>query len=610
MFLKRLPQYVVALCLLTAFASAQYNSETVTEKSFENSSAFFESHFLNPYGLNTYRDLAVGFIRNPFLDIQQNPANLPKLENGRTHIYLDFRGDRNEEALVESFATPVYAGLDVATSYYYPIIDPRWYAVSRQEPEPVFSLGAMTYLTDPDKNPLLIGGSYQLVHRNDPFYQVPNYIYASRFGYSSALDEGAVVNQVPIIDRYSGSDELITQGHYFSGFLGYGLGSRVNLGLSLNAVVHDRDGIYRNASQDEFGSIDDWERFSDNSRERDQAYEHIDLSGGLRFQVSDASAFGIKAGVLNGRADQTFSSFDTSFYDYQSRGLDDNRSFNISGGNTSQSWERDGSTIYGRLHFDRHINDDATLRAQYRFSQSDVDLVNSSAISDTGYYESRWTYNTQSSEGFYEHFLSDVRSATGTREKTAHLGQVAIEWTLSRRSTLLTGINYMRSNTIINTIEPVIARQNTQSFYTWTYQGSQDTSQYVYRNFEDKTLDWNYESSQWSIQIPVLARFQVSKNWRLMLGVNRILRDWNIKEVTTARFRIRERTDRGTTSSETNFGERYTQPNQKLTEQSTDFISSVEAQISEKLRINLLVEPDFEEGIRFNQVWLTFQAEI
>jgi len=140
---------------------AQYNNETVTEKSFEQSDLFFQSHYLNTFGVKDFRDVSVGLINDPFLNLQLNPANLPRFEIGNTHLYLDFRGDRTESDIVEDYGW-VYPAVYNQSIYRPIIIDPRWYSNTRSEPEPIFSLGILTYPFGQKKNLFIIEKTQKL----------------------------------------------------------------------------------------------------------------------------------------------------------------------------------------------------------------------------------------------------------------------------------------------------------------------------------------------------------------------------------------------------------------------------------------------------------------
>ncbi len=153
---------ISAILLLPTMISAQYWNERTTEHNFEQSSMFFKSHFLNPFGIKHLKDISVGFIDDPFLNIQLNPGMMPKLKNGSTEIYLDFRGDRTESNLVSGYVVPMYFDY-----YYRPLPDYRQITESRDESEPIFSIGIITYPMDDN---FYIGGTFQYLNSKDKFY--------------------------------------------------------------------------------------------------------------------------------------------------------------------------------------------------------------------------------------------------------------------------------------------------------------------------------------------------------------------------------------------------------------------------------------------------------
>ena len=93
--------------LLPVMLSAQYWGERTTEQSFEQSELYFTSHFLNTFGIYRYKDVAPGLINDPFLNLYINPANIPSFDEKEMMIYLDFRGDRTEEPILDVGINPV-----------------------------------------------------------------------------------------------------------------------------------------------------------------------------------------------------------------------------------------------------------------------------------------------------------------------------------------------------------------------------------------------------------------------------------------------------------------------------------------------------------------------
>jgi hypothetical protein len=127
---------------------------------------------------------------------------------------------------------------------------------------------------------------------------------------------------------------------------------------------------------------------------------------------------------------------------------------------------------------------------------------------------------------------------------------------------------------------------------------------------EKKRLEWEYSMKYWTIQIPVILEFKVNDYIGLAFGINRTLKDWEINDKTTAYFTLRERVENGILKREQNFGERYTQPAIKKTENNTDFISRFDISVSEKLNIRLWMDPNFEGVVSISQWWISFQAEL
>ncbi len=582
---------LLLLLFIPSNLPAQYYGNRVTEKSFERSNVYFKSNFLNTFGLFRFKNVAPGLIEDPFLDLHLNPANLPEFKNKTALIYLDFRGDRSETPFPAYSVEYDPRVLDISSA---PYIDPRWFYQTRTEPEPVFSLGVLTYpLGNANKN-FFAGATYQLIHKDEQFYSVPTGIYNARAGYDSFGTE--LSTDIPISDRYPREDKMMINGHLFSSYWGYRVNQTVDLGVSLNSVFHSREGI---SYQNEYGNL----------RERTQNYDHIDLSGGVRIHLNDKSRFGIKIGSLSGDVRQDFLSTNDLEYSYGDENNSTNGSEGLFDSSTNQSWNQEGNTKYARLSFSHELSNDKKFSFYFRYAENNIDLSNSSVIRDTSFYTSQRSWDTNSSYYLNNSAFFDIRSATGNRDKTSQQGMLSYKWQLTSKNSIFAGIYFSRDHLKINSNEPVLASRFSNGEYF--YQPSQtDTLFNDYRLFEDKSLLWNYESRNRSFQIPILVNFKLNPNWSVMLGVNRILNSWNIKEQTTAIFNKREREDNGIVKVETNFGERYTSPRKRITEDHTDVLVSFKANLSQELQVNFLINPDFEDHFRVAQWWLSFRSFI
>ena len=246
------------------------------------------------------------------------------------------------------------------------------------------------------------------------------------------------------------------------------------------------------------------------------------------------------------------------------------------------------------------------LRGYYKLSLTDIDVSNSTSILDTSYYTSRWMYDTTWSNYLGTSSAHDIRSSTGTREKTGHEVMLNLKWAATENSSVMIGLYINSSNSTVQTSEPVNA------FRVSDYQYENSDPQYNYDNhysqYEKKTLVWNYESNDFTLQIPVILQFKFGDVWGWMVGVNRILNSWKITDQTTAYFDIRDRNENGTVTTETNFGERYTQPRQRITENFTKFFTSVDFKLSSSFKVRLLLDPEFEHKFRFAQWWLSVES--
>ena len=129
-----------------------------------------------------------------------------------------------------------------------------------------------------------------------------------------------------------------------------------------------------------------------------------------------------------------------------------------------------------------------------------------------------------------------------------------------------------------------------------------------YLLYEDKILEWETSTEKQTLQLPIMLEFDFKENWTLMLAVNRMWNYWRIKEETVAYFTVREETENERFTRNTNFGERWTEPDRIISEDDMAFLSGLSIKISPKFQINIMASPEFEPHWRVSQWWLGFKA--
>jgi hypothetical protein len=586
---------------------AQYNIERTTEQSFEQSELFFSPHFLNPFGILNFKKVAPGLIDNEFLNLSVNPANLPEL-NDETLLYLDFRGDRTEAPVVQNYVYPAYYTDLIYRPY--PYIDPRWFSSTRSEPEPIFSLGVLTNPIKEITNNFFIGGTYQLIHKKEKFYSVPAGIYYPNIYYDALGVKTQEDVNIPIKDRYSAADEMMTEAHLFSAFAGYKFTGKLEAGLSFDGVTHKRTGDYLNSNSDEYGLTDNNDWANSQGQGRGQKYHHTDWAAGINYLVTPNLKFGIKAGILNGKADQNYSNGNSYYYRYNTPQVSDEWNYSFSNSSTVQSWNHDGSTKYFGFNF-TESRENKQISGYFKHSAGDIDLTSYSSINDTSFYTSRYysSYDTSWSSSNSYSFAHDNRIGTGNRTENINEAMINFKWELTRNYTIYLGAYFNSTSVAIASNEPVTVIRQSE----YNYDNTKNIN-YNYHSFyslsEDKTLSWNYSSDFWTLQIPIILQFKVSDFADIMVGLNRILNDWEITDQTLAVFKKREKNDNGTISTETNFGERYTQPDQNITEDFTKLFASFDLSISHAFKVRIILDPEFEHEFRLAQWWLGVETRL
>jgi len=598
---------VVILFLVSQISFAQYYQERTTEHNFEFSGMFYKSHFLNPYGMKDIKQLAVGLMDDPFLNIYLNTAIMPKIENGTTKIYLDFRGDRTEEPIAINYVVPFYYDYSYS-SYRMPYPDYRYISSARSEPEPIVSLGIITYPIASLNKKFYVGGTFQYIKSKDDFYSTPYTIYNNNYYYDSfgaAIKSSA--ESVPVVDRYSGEDEMIFTGKLFSFFSGINLIDNLCLGVFFNTVNYERTGSYLNEYNDDYGNLDNYISESKDFKSRNQNYSHFDASLGLQYNSKEID-LGLKAGYLSGNADQLHNSGSRYFYERNTPYVSEEWSHSYSTSSSKQNWDQDGNTKYISFNFLRAL-EKSNLKGYYKYSKTKVNSNTTSAIFDTSNYSSRYVYDYSSVHEIYLHnstsYTKDNRIGDALRDITVNEIMIGIDWQLTENIKLQSGIYINNTVSKVNCTEDAVADQYSYYKSEGTYENEN-----LNRVSADKQLRWNYESKYSTFQIPVILDFTISENFDLILGLTRAFQDWNITNKTDVYFRNKLVNENGVIKTEQNFIERYTSPADNYTEDFTNIFTKFNISISKQFKIGLLIDPEFEHTFRIAQWWLNFEAEI
>jgi hypothetical protein len=585
---KRAYGILALIALWGASAEAQYWSgywgERVLEKGFEQTDFFFSPSYVVPYGIGAFGATTPGLIQEPLMDLVINPARLT-LDSSRNYLYTDFR---SAKTIVEESGGvyPLLARSAMYTTdmiYRYPI----YFLRTRKELEPVFS-GA--YIGQPDiLKGLTVGATYQLVMHDDKYYSIPQDIYKTSPGLDYNGREAAASSSIPIVDKYSGEDNIGQLGHFVSVFGRYALPAGIDLGLRLGRVFFTRDGAWGSSNlwQDSYyasGSTSLWS----NMETREQSYNHWDMAGGIEYHASDATTLGLSVGYLWGVAQQSLRNVDTSYYSYNGSST----SFYDRAARKLQEWEHRGRLTSVGLQMVTHASPTATVSLYYRREWSNVDISVGSTIHDTSYSTYFYTYDTNSYASDSRSFLSDARQGGGDQTGTSDRFMAALQWKLDEHVTLSLGAQLEFQDREINTSEGVEIASRSH------YWSSYNSGSYDYRNRQEESKDllWTFRAKRTSFRVPVFVDIKASEKLGILLGLCRDMTQWKIDDVTLALFRSRVSETNGTVTTEGNFGERYTEPTEEVTDVRTTFLAGITISPSPRFQVRLLAVPNFRHA--------------
>ena len=179
---------------------------------------------------------------------------------------------------------------------------------------------------------------------------------------------------------------------------------------------------------------------------------------------------------------------------------------------------------------------------------------------------SRYSYHSENNTTIYDgnsfYYLSDLRNGSGNTIGTSHRLIAAMQWNLDETKKLHIGLTWESKRTETNTDELIEATRSS------SYTSSSNSNNYNYYDAgsERKRLLWKFNTSLTIVQIPVMFTYAASEVTDLIIGLNRTVSRWQIDDVTTALFDFRVRTSGSTTTTQTNFGERYTSARETITD--------------------------------------------
>ncbi len=585
----------------------QYYGERVLEKSFEQTEFFFTPTQLIPYGIGGFRPVAASLFQDLLSRIALNPAFFSMDSLKDHYAYLDFRSVSEIRSQSDGYYYPMHDYLVTREMAFAPY--PRYFLNTRKELQPVFSGAYLTRLLPSLLPRFYAGVTYQAVFQDDKYYAIPQDIYRSVMGYDFAGARTAAEN-LPIVDRYKGSDDIHHLAHMVSLFSAYEVTTHLEVGLKLGRTTFSRDGS--------FGSQNLWDGYYNpsyksiwgNLESREQQYRDWDLAAGVRYRFGQRDEVGLLFGHLWGNADQGLVKTDTSFYGHGTVGVGADWSYYMRSGATDQLWDHKGRTTYGGLQLNRAISPSLTLNLLYGFHKQTVDIGLASVISDTSFNSYRYQQSdtlVSRSQGFSR--LSDIRTGEGTRVNSAHRFLASLQWQASERATVSLGLQLEFQSSETSTDEGVLARRRSQ------YSSSYGTA-YNYSSFEEtienKHLLWTFTTDVTTLHIPIVFQWRATDWLDALVGINRTMSSWEINDVTLAVIGMRNRQSSGGNEHKENFGERYTMPRERVSDVRTSALVGLTARPSPFFNIRLLVTPnvvdDYEGShVRDLRWWLAFQ---
>ena len=582
------------LFLMIFLAQAQFSNEQVQEKQFENSALYFQRFYLNTFGLINFTAVAPGFFEDSFTRLKLNPAFGLQDTSRQSTFYVDFRSERETE-LPRQFVQPVYERATVMPDYFIPP-DPRWYRISRSEPEPVLSAGLRSWLA----SKLHLTLAYQLIYKEEPFYRQPVYFYAYN-PYYDAFNQRMLPGEVgiPSVIRNKQNDQALTRAHLLAGYLSYRLNSVFDLGFGADFVQHKRQADYLTLYNGEYGQ----DAFSSRENTRNLNYHHADYFTGINWHASSAWQFGWQAGWLKGNVKQHEVFDDSSHYSTE-------QGFNFSHQMETSDYRHQGDRYYSTLTFQYSADQQNKLVGFLNYNYLKNDIANRASTCNLA----RAEYNFRNGLEYNLHqnhsTLTDRRSSCGNLKEHFWEAMITVFMKQSSKTRMHFGLYYSYLDGRKKISEPLFY----EAYSSYYNEGDDQNGHFVYQNTllrrEDKTLYWTYRYNRQSIQMPIYWWYKINNNLAFFTIINKLWNAWETDENTDAWYKERYDLHDGQEELKQNFIERYDDgAGRHYTKDMTDLALGFEVFLLKDVTIRYLVNPDFlDADLTISQWWLSLSA--
>lgn len=585
----RFLRFAALSLLIPTITYSQYYGERPLEKSFEHANFFFLPNHVAPFGLGSFSKTIIGLINDPLLDLAFNPARWPADTLSNHYLYADFRSPASSRRHDMDYVQPMHGGMEIGERLIYPPY-PIYPLRKQQELEPVVSAAYLSHSPIPSVPQLSFGITYQAIFQDDRYYSMPELLYMPVRGgsYTGGVIPGSEL--LPTFDRAAGVNNMQNVGHFATFLSGWDFGSGTRLGARIGRAIFDREGSYGNQNTFVSTPQSSWGSRYSSSEERRQPYRHWDIALGAEHQIAEKISGGVHLGYLWGTARQAL---DRTNYELSSSGQINSGtswSYHLNDGTTQQNWNRTGRYLSGGLYVDLVVGEQQTLRLAYTGGRERTTNDLSSTVRDTSYSDYSWQSGSTPYRSIYASRLNDLRTGGGTRTGNTHRFLTALLWKVKEEFNLSLGLQIDVANRITRTEEIVSANSRSGPL-----PGSTTTGWPFYSLREDKTLIWDFEAKNTSIQIPLFVTLRTSDLVSIQLGVNRKMSSSKVNEWTTSHVRIREEVRDSVFSRKENFVERYLTPSERFTDVETSFLAGLAFTPVGLFRARLLVMPRIED---------------
>jgi hypothetical protein len=572
---------ILAAVVLPLSLHAQYWSDYVLEKGFDERDYFLRPHRIVGLSLKNLDEGLLGILPDPLSEMSFQPAMLSSISG--TRLYIDLKGssEKKKKFKYRVYPTFYYDNARFAPSY--------WAQPVERKLEPLLSAIYIGDLAAKYLPGLKYSISYELIHHQGTFYEYVPYWYYGGYDAFGVRAEGS--QNFPEIDptiKQDGLDEKSETAHLLDGHLSFKLASFLSVGAKVSRVQTEVSGNYARLNNYDYPSEYRYQSRYLNYKSTASSLWQNDFSGGILLSIDQTRQLGFFAGLIDGNHEQSGADVDSSFYSYgenpQSVYYSRSRYSHVS----QSRWLHDGTTRYAGVHGQLPMQNDVAFRFRFEYQKSTIDLSNAGAVIDTSYSHYRWQYydDNQIYDSIYSSRFDEQRASAGEENVTRKIAAAGIVVPMYKQSYITVGAFAESAESDMVMYEDAQVRRASHQHTATPWNPIESRI-----GIQDKTVRLDRDKTISRLALPIAMNFYFGRGWTAYLGVIKQQQKVESEEIVDIWFRtdstVIVRPEGTSTQNPAQRIDRYVAVPVRRSESSTDFHFGVSFEPSRRVRFEV-----------------------